>query len=79
MEGEVSDPPFSVLRTSRTALKCDTPFPTLGTGGGGRSLLRYRRTYPCGKARMKTREETLRSETPPVTWQDGKHERLGPP
>ena len=35
---------------------------------GGRSLLRYRRTYPCGKAGMKTPEETLRFERPPVTW-----------
>ena len=47
---------FSVLRTSPSPLKCDTPFPTLGSGGGGRSLL----IYPCGKAPMKTPAETLR-------------------
>ena len=44
---------------------------------GGRSLLRYRRTFPCGKAGMKTREQTLGSEEESAAWQDGPHERPG--
>ena len=51
-EGEVSDPPYFVPRTSRQARPCNTLLPC----GGGRSLL----IDPCGKAAVKTPEETLR-------------------
>ena len=55
-EGEVSDPPYFVPRTSRQARPCNTPCNTLLPCGGGRSLL----IDPCGKAAVKTPEETLR-------------------
>ena len=69
---EVSDPHFFVPYTSLLDLLFDTKFDTGVTVMGGRSPVRYRTIYPCGKAGMKSPEETLRAETTaPPAWQDG--------